>query len=144
MTADHASLLVAYLEAGDSETYAALSDVLAPDIVTHAAGGSTLVGLDAQESAWRIAHQGLTQLRHRLIDVVHGSDVVAGRVLVTGVHTGTFLGIPPTGRRIEVDQALFARVRRGLICELWEIVDTGSGMRQLGVLGDQALGFDEG
>jgi predicted ester cyclase len=65
-------------------------------------------------------------------------------VLVTGVHTGTFLGIPPTGRRIEVDQALFARVERGRIGELWEIVDTGSGLRQLGVLGNQAIGLEEG
>lgn len=144
MTTNHSSLLVAYLEAGDGEAYEALRDVLAPDIVTHTAGGSTLVGVVAQESVWRIAHQGLSQLRHRAVDVVHASGVVAVRVLVTGVHTGTFLGIPPTGRSIEVDQALFARVEGGRICELWEIVDTGSGLRQLGVLDDQAIGLDEG
>ena len=144
MAADHASLLVAYLEAGDSEAYEALGDVLTPDIVTHTAGGSTLIGVDAQASTWRTAHQGLSQLRHHVVDVVDGSGVVAGRVLVTGVHTGTFLGIPPTGRRIEVDQALVARVERGRIGELSEIVDTGSGLRQLGVLGDQAIGLDEG
>jgi predicted ester cyclase len=59
------------------------------------------------------------------------------------VHTGTFLGVPPTGATVEVDQALFARIENGRIDELWEIVDTGSGLRQLGVLGDQALGLDE-
>jgi predicted ester cyclase len=144
MVADHASLLVAYLEAGDSQAYEALRDVLTPDIVTHTAGGSKLIGIDAHASTWRTAHQGLSRLRHRLIDEVDGSGVVAGRVLVTGVHTGTFLGIPPTGRRIEVDQALFARVERGRIGELWEIVDTGSGLRQLGVLGNQAIGLEEG
>jgi len=75
-----------------------------------------------------------------VVDVVDGSGVVAGRVLVTGVHTRD---LPPTGRRIEVDQALFVRVEGGRICELWEIVDSGSGLRQLGVLGDQAIGLDE-
>ena len=79
-----------------------------------------------------------------MVDIVDGSGVVAGRVLVTGVHPGTGRGLPPTGRRTEVDQALFARVERGRIGELWEIVDTGSGLRQLGVLGDQAVGLDEG
>lgn len=143
MGSEVASLLVAYVEAGDSKAYEALGDVLTRDIVTHTAGGSTLIGVDAQVSTWRTAHQGLSQLRHDVVDVVEGSGVVAGRVLVTGVHTGTFLGIPPTGRRIEVDQALFARVDGGRICELWEIVDTGSGLRQLGVLGDQAIGLDE-
>ena len=143
MAADQASLLLAYLEAGDSKTYEAWRDVLTSDIVTHTAGGSTLIGLDAQKSTWRTAHQGLSQLSHEVVDIVEGSGVIACRVLVTGVHTGTFLGIPSTGRRVEVDQALFARVEGGRICELWEIVDTGSGLRQLGVLGDQAIGLDE-
>ena len=97
MAADRVSLLVAYLEAGDSEAYEALRDILTPDIVAHTAGGSTLIGVDAQASTWRAAHQGLSQLHHHLVDVVDGSGIVAGRVLVTGVHTGTFLGIPPTG-----------------------------------------------
>ena len=106
MATEHASLLVAYLEAGDSEAYEALRDVLTPDIVTHTAGGSTLIGVDAQTSTWRTAHQGLSQLRHHVVDVVGGSGVIAGRVVVTGLHTGTFLGIPPTGRRIESDVAM--------------------------------------
>ena len=143
MAVDPASVLVAYLEAGDSEDYEALQEVLAPGVVTHSAGGSMLTGRGAQESSWRSAHQGLSQLRHKLIELVSESDLVAVRVLVTGVHTGSFLGVPPTGATIQVDQALFARVEGGQISELWEIVDTGSGLRQLGVLGDQALGLDE-
>ena len=97
MAKDPASLLVAYLEAGDGEAYEALRGVLSADVVTHAAGGSTLVGVDAQEEAWRTAHLGLSELRHHAVEVVQGSGLTAGRVLVTGVHTGTFLGIPPTG-----------------------------------------------
>jgi hypothetical protein len=41
----------------------------------------------------------------------------------------------------KVDQALFARLHDGQIIELWEVVDTGSGMQQLGLLVDQVLGF---
>ena len=68
---------------------------------------------------------------------------VAARISVTKVHTGRFLEIPPTRATIQVDQALFARIEDGRVDELWEIVDTGSGLRQLGVLRDQALGLDE-
>ena len=46
------------------------------------------------------------------------------------------MGIPATGREVEVDQALFARLKEGRISEMWEIVDTGTFLRQLGVLGD--------
>lgn len=143
MAVDQTSLLIAYLDAGDTEQYDALRESLTPGIVTHAAGGSTLTGLEAQEASWRTAHQGLSKLRHQVIELVPGSNLVAARVVVNGVHTGTFLGVPPTGATVEVDQALFARIENGRIDELWEIVDTGSGLRQLGVLGDQALGLDE-
>lgn len=143
MVVDQASPLVAYLNAGDTEQYDALREVLTLGVITHAAGGSTLTGLEALEASWRTAHQGLSQLRHQVVELVVGSNLVAARVSVTGVHTGSFLGVPPTGATIQVDQALFARIEDGRIDELWEIVDTGTGLRQLGVLGDQALGLDE-
>lgn len=141
MAVDQTSPLIVYLDAGDTEQYDALRASMTPGIVTHAAGGSTLTGLEAQEASWKSAHQGLSQLRHQVVEMVVRSNLVAARVSVTGVHTGSFLGIPPTGAAIQVDQALFARIKNGLIDELWEIVDTGSGLRQLGVLGDQALGL---
>ena len=143
MAVDQASPLVAYLNAGDSEDYLALRKMLTLDVVTHAAGGSTLIGLEALETSWKTAHKGLSQLRHHVVELIQGSSVVAARVLVSGVHTGSFLGVPPTGGMIRVDQALFARIENEQIAELWEIVDTGSGLRQLGVLGNQALGLDE-
>jgi len=69
--------------------------------------------------------------------------MVAARVSVTGVYTGGFFGICPTGATIRVDQAPFARIENGCIDELWETTDTGAGLRQLGFLGDEALGLDE-
>ena len=143
MAVDQASPLVAYLNAGDTEQYDALREVLTPGVITHAARGSTLTGLEALEASWRSAHQGLSQLRHQIVELVVGSNLIAARVSVTGVHTGSFLGVAPTGATVQVDQAVFARIEDGRIDELWEIVDTGSGLRQLGVLGYQALGLDE-
>ena len=47
-------------------------------------------------------------------------------------HNGPFLGVEATGARVDVDQALFVRVEAGRIAEMWEVVDTGSGLRQIG------------
>ena len=51
MGVEHASLLVAYLEAGDSEAYEALRDVLTPDIVTHTAGAVSYTHLTLPTNA---------------------------------------------------------------------------------------------
>ena len=65
--------------------------------------------------------------------------MAAARIRVSGVHNGRFLGVEPTGVRVDVDQALFIRVESHRIAEMWEVVDTGSGLRQIGVIGGQAL-----
>lgn len=66
-------------------------------------------------------------------------ESVAARIVVTGTHVGPFLGVPPTGAMLRVDQALFVRFQQRRIAEMWEVVDTGSGLQQLGVLGDVPL-----
>ena len=132
-------LLRAYLDAGDRAEYAAFERLLDPDVVTHEPGDATSHGIDEQIAAWVSAHRGLAVLRHEVLAAIESSGFVAGRVRVSGRHAGRFLGIAPTGRRIEVDQAMFATIGRGRITEIWEIVDTGSGLRQLGVTRSQVL-----
>ncbi|GEM_PF-48374 len=52
--------------------------------------------------------------------------------IVTGAHTGHFLGIPPTGRRFEVRGMGMFHVVKGQIRELRTNWDIGAAMRQLG------------
>lgn len=132
----------AYLEAGDAEDYDTLRSLVVPEVVVHSPGDDH-TGVDALVEGWAIAHSGLAGLRHEVRVIVGRVDSVAALVLVHGTHTGTFLGLAATGRRLRVDQALFANVHDARIAEMWEVVDTGSGLRQLGALGDQAIGLRE-
>jgi predicted ester cyclase len=141
---DPAGVLRNYLAAGDHNELDEFERWLHPDVVVHSAGGMVSRGVSAQRATWTAAHSGLDGLRHLIEELVVAGNTVAARVVASGTHHGTFLGIPPTGNQVRVDQALFAHVRDGQITELWEIVDTGSGMQQLGLLVDQALGFDAG
>lgn len=136
---DAASLLRQYLIAGDRADYASLRRLLHADVATHSPGDLTIHGIDGQVAAWDLAHRGLEALDHDVQTVLACRDAAAARVRVRGTHSGRFLGVEPTGGRIEVDQALFVRVEASLIVEMWEVVDTGSGLRQLGVLGSQSL-----
>jgi steroid delta-isomerase-like uncharacterized protein len=58
----------------------------------------------------------------------------------TGTHRGDFAGIPPTGRRVDYHSCMIAQTRDGKIARAWFYFDTGTLLRQLGVLpgGDQA------
>ena len=59
---------------------------------------------------------------------------------VTGTHLGDLFGIPPTGRRVEYHACAIGQMRDGKYARLRTYLDTGTILRQLGVLpgGDQA------
>lgn len=48
-------------------------------------------------------------------------------------HTGEFMGIPPTGREVEIPYMDFWKVQDGRIVDNWVMVDFPHVMRQLGV-----------
>ena len=51
-----------------------------------------------------------------------------------GTHTGELLGIPPTGREVEILVIDVVRVADGRIVEHWGIVDRLGLLQQLGAI----------
>jgi hypothetical protein len=52
-------------------------------------------------------------------DVIEGQDAVTIRTRVEGAHTGTFLGIAATGRRVAWDNSALVHIRDGRIVGQW-------------------------
>jgi steroid delta-isomerase-like uncharacterized protein len=58
-------------------------------------------------------------------------DMVVALVRMTGVHKADFMGIPASGRAINVGVADQFRFDDGKVVEHWGVMDTGALMRQL-------------
>lgn len=72
-------------------------------------------------------------------DLVDGGDKVVARARFTGTHTGDFMGMPATGKSVDVQVIDILRFEDdGLVHEHWGVFDEFGMMRQLGALG--ALG----
>ncbi len=69
-----------------------------------------------------------------VVQLVAEGDTVAGRFRCSGTHLGEFLGNPPTGKRMEVEEVFFMRVENGKFEEFWGLEDSLGRMRQLGLL----------
>jgi steroid delta-isomerase-like uncharacterized protein len=67
-------------------------------------------------------------------DQIAEGDMVVTRWTATGTHTGELLGIPPTGRRIEISGITINRFSGGRIAEDWYQSDDLGMMQQLGVI----------
>jgi steroid delta-isomerase-like uncharacterized protein len=69
----------------------------------------------------------------RQLDLVVGEDANADRWEATGTHSGPFLGMEATGRRIRVEGATFSRFDAdGLVVEDVNFWDVGALLAQLG------------
>jgi steroid delta-isomerase-like uncharacterized protein len=74
-------------------------------------------------------------LRMVLEDVIASGDKAVARVRVTGTHKGPFMGMPPTGNRVEVNLIDIIRFGDdGRAREHWGVVDQLAMMQQLGAI----------
>ena len=74
--------------------------------------------------------------RHEVEEVIAEGDRVVLRCTLTGTHEGPFMGIPPTGRKIEVTEIHIYRLENGKAVDHRVGRDDLAAMRQLGVIAD--------
>ena len=70
-------------------------------------------------------------------DVLADGDKVVARVRMTGTHQGELMGMPPTGKRVDVQLIDMIRFGDdGLAHEHWGVFDLMAMMQQLGAVFD--------
>ena len=72
--------------------------------------------------------------RMEIAELVAEGNTVVGRFRCSGTNQGEFKGVPPTGRRMEVDEVYFLRVEDGKFVYFWGLEDDLARMRQLGLM----------
>ena len=107
-----------------------LDEVYAPNYRNHF-NGETLDMLKQSVLATRAAFSGFTIT---IDDQIVEGDRGVTRWTARGVHTGEHLGIPATGRAIEMTGVNIGRVENGRIVDEWARGDDVGLLRQLGVL----------
>lgn len=104
---------------------------LSADLINHAMGGAY------QRVQWlefvKELLSALAGLRVDVLDQVSEGDRVATRFVITGTHTGQFLGIPPRGNWAVLGGTSFDRIVGGQIAEHWADIDLGAFLQQLAV-----------
>ena len=67
-------------------------------------------------------------------NMVAEGDKVAYQVTIRGTHQGAFMGIPPTGNKLEMRDTSIKRIVNGKFVESWGTMDSLSMMQQLGAM----------
>lgn len=111
-----------------------LAELVGVDHVVHGLDGDLygLEGARIELADWRT---GFPDLHIVVQDLIAEGDRVVCRYLLRGTQTGRFLGIPATGRAVEVAGVAIDRLTDGQLVERWMHLDLLCLLHQLGVAG---------
>lgn len=107
------------IEQGNRAAFDALVD---PAFVNRSAPPGAPDGMESLWNTFRdVLRPALPDLLVTIHDQVAEGDKVTSRKTVSGTHTGTLLGIEPTGRAVSIDVIDIVRVVDGRYVEHWGI-----------------------
>ncbi|MBX4929812.1 putative SnoaL-like aldol condensation-catalyzing enzyme [Rhizobium binae] len=96
--------------------------LMAPHFVNHSAPQGMPNG---PESMWHtfqnVLRPALSNLAVTIHDQIAEGDKVTTRKTISGVHTGTLLGVPATGRDVSIGAIDIVRIQDGKYAEHWGV-----------------------
>jgi steroid delta-isomerase-like uncharacterized protein len=122
------------ISAGDVDGF---GEVLSDDFVEHEETPGLAPTKDGVKSFFRLYIAAFPDLRLDAEDILSSGDKVVARSRATGTHQGEFMGMPATGKSIDVQLIDIIRFGDdGLAHEHWGVFDALAMMQQLGAVPD--------
>ena len=120
-------------EVANSHDASGFKDYYGKDVVYHG-GAEEIKGVENVTAYLQGYLTAFPDMKLTIEDIFSHGDKVFSRVRAEGTNTGELMGMPPTGRRVDLRWIMNeARVENGRIVEEWEILDELEMMRQLGL-----------
>ena len=120
------------LSAGDIDGF---GDLIADDFVEHEETPGLEPTKEGVKQFFHMYRAAFPDLRMEPQDVLASGDKVVARARATGTNQGEFMGMPPTGKSVDVQLIDIIRFGDdGLAREHWGVFDALGMMQQLGAI----------
>ena len=113
-------------------------EVYAPDFLGHdPAMPEEMRGPEDAKQFVSFYRSAFPDIHVTIEDQVAEGDRVVTRFTTRGTHQGELMGIPPSGKRVEMSGMTMNRVSGGKIAEEWDNYDALGMMQQIGAIPEQ-------
>jgi len=116
---DLASWYARYNEVCNSHRFDLLVDYVHPDVRVN----GEVQGLEGYVAGLESVVAAFPDYRWELQHLLVSGDWLAAHFRDTGRHSGPFLGVPASNRRVETQEFAFYRIADGLVVEVWVTAD---------------------
>ena len=120
-----------WFEAENKKDLSQIEDIVAPDFVDHT---NQLRSREEYKQYITTFIKGFPDFHETIEDMIAEGDKVWVRFKFSGTHTGEYLGLAPTGKRITVECVDIFRMVDGKVVEEWEVADGLDFLKQLGLV----------
>ncbi len=111
-----------------------LKDYFTEDVVDHDPMMGDLVGLAKVRESMTDFLKGFPDLKVEVLRSAAEGDLVFVHIRMTGTNSGAMMGMPATGKKIDVNAIDIIRVKDGKCAEHWMETNSIAMMQQLGLM----------
>ena len=130
-TKENKELVRKFWEVAEKGDYDAFGDYITEDSIDHNPMPGQPPGLEGVKYIFKSLKAAMPDFSEEIVDMVAEGDKVVVQSISRGTHQGDLMGIPPTGKKVEVDEIHIVRVKDGKMTEHWGLFDLAGMTRQL-------------
>ena len=119
-----------FIEAYNKRNLDVFDDLLAPDYFDH----TSQVGPEGLKQLMNMAFKAFPDFHETIEDIIAEGDKVWVRITFTGTHTGEWMGIAPTGKKVTTEMVDIFRIVNGKLVEYRDVNNNLDFLKQLGLI----------
>lgn len=114
--------------------FSVAGELVSDDYRHHPAPPGLPAGVQGFLAIMAMYHTGIPDLQTVVEDMIGEGDRVTVRFSGTGTHSGDFMGIVPTGKKIRATGMAWLRFENGRVVEEWSELNSLEMLMQIGAL----------
>jgi steroid delta-isomerase-like uncharacterized protein len=136
MSAQNKAVAKRFYDAWNARDLDAFDEIIAPDAVDHDPQNPfrEMHGPAGAKRTAGMYHSAFSDSRFEVHEQIAEGDFVVTRWTGIGTHDGDLMGMPPSGKSVEIAGITIDRIADDKIVESWTCFDTLGMMQQLGAV----------
>ena len=134
MSAESKDLVHRFYEEVSAGNLSIVDELISDDFVEHEVFPGIPANKDGVKQFFGMLRSAFPDLRMEAQEVLADGELVSVRGRFTGTHQGDWMGMPATGRSIDVTAIDILRLGESKFTEHWGVMDAMTMMQQLGAI----------
>jgi steroid delta-isomerase-like uncharacterized protein len=134
MAEKNKQLMSQLYDAYNAKDWDKISTFIAADYVEHNPMPNQKPGLEGMKETFTMMTSAFPDFKVTANKIIAEGDHVCNYYTVTATHQGDWMGMPATGKSMNVEGIEIVRIANGKVVEHWEVFDAMKMMTQLGMM----------